>query len=169
MMTLIVGLLILTAATQAQTLQKFFEKYADDERFQYVNINKGMINMGSMIGGVSKGNQKAFSKMNGLKILTLESETEFIRVVEQELLQVVTAGKFESAMEVREKGERVNIYYRVNSNESSDMLIITKEKGELTCIWMTGKMTKEEMMNSFSMNSGKGNEMSGIIIETSQT
>ncbi|MDD4489176.1 MAG: hypothetical protein PHD30_01585 [Paludibacter sp.] len=30
------------------------------------------------------------------------------------------------------------------------MLIITKDISEFNCIWITGKMTKEEMMNTFS-------------------
>ena len=40
MITIVVTLLLLSAATQAQTLQKFYDKYGDDERFQYVSVNK---------------------------------------------------------------------------------------------------------------------------------
>jgi len=32
------------------------------------------------------------------------------------------------------------------------MLIVTKDKGELSLVWISGKMSKEEMMNSFSQN-----------------
>ena len=52
----------------AQTLQKFFDKYADDERFQYVAISKGMMNMASVFGGMAKDEKKMMQKMNGLKI-----------------------------------------------------------------------------------------------------
>ena len=53
MITIVVTLLLLSAATQAQTLQKFYDKYGDDERFQYVSVNKGMMNMASVFGGMA--------------------------------------------------------------------------------------------------------------------
>jgi len=138
--------------TEAQTLQKFYNKYADDERFQYVSINKGMINLGSVVGGISKSDQKNLSKMNTLKILTLEADSEsaIMKSVLNEIDHIVSDGRFEAAVEVRDKGERVNIYYRVTGNDNADMLIITKDISEFNCIWITGKMTKEEMMNTFS-------------------
>ena len=155
---LLVTLLFTAITIQAQSLQKFFDKYADDERFQYVSINKGMVNLGSIVGGVSKSDQKNLSKLNGLKILTLEaaSESAIMKNIIREIEQIVSNGKFESAVEVRDKGERVNIYYRVTGNDNADMLIITKDLNEFNCIWMTGKMTKEEMMNTFSSQNIQG-------------
>jgi hypothetical protein len=55
-------------------------------------------------------------------------------------------------VEVRDKGERVNIYYRVTGADNADMLIINKSRREFSCIWIKGKMTREEMMKSFSEN-----------------
>jgi hypothetical protein len=75
-----------------------------------------------------------------------------MRTVERELNQVIDNGEFETAVEARDKGERVHIYYRVSGKDNADMLIVTKEKGELSLIWISGKMTKQEMMNSFSSN-----------------
>lgn len=150
--TMVVTLFLIAMTTEAQSLQKFFDKYADDERFQYVSVNKGMINMGNVLGGIAKADQKSFSKMNGIKILTLEASNEstIMKSVLQEIDRIVESGNFESAVEVRDKGERVNIYYRVIGTDNADMIIITKERSELNCIWISGKMTKEEMMNSFS-------------------
>lgn len=153
-MTLVVSLFMLAATTQAQTLQKFFDKYGDDERFEYVSISKGIMNMASVFGGLAKDEKKMMSKMQGLKILTLEesSESPLMKTVLKELNQIIEDGNFETAVEVREKGERVNILYRIAGADNADLLIITKEKSEFSCIWIKGKMTKEEMMNTFSEN-----------------
>ncbi len=153
----IVTLFVITAAMQAQTLQKFFDKYADDERFEYVSVNKGMMNMASVFGGLANDAQGVMSKMQGLKILTLEDKADspLMLKVTKELDQIIDNGNFESAVEVREKGERVNIIYRVSGSDNVDMLIVTKEKNEFTCIWIKGKMTKEEMMKVFSQNDNK--------------
>ncbi|MGB4415836.1 MAG: DUF4252 domain-containing protein [Paludibacter sp.] len=152
MMTIVVSLLLMAAATQAQTLQKFYDKYGDDERFQYVSVSNGMMNMASMFGGMAKDEQKLMSKMQGLKILTLEENTEspFMKSVLKELYQIIDDGNFETAVEVRDKGERVNVFYRVVGADNADMLVVTKDKTEFSCIWIKGKMTKEEMMKSFN-------------------
>jgi len=158
---LVLAFFAVTAAN-GQTLQKFFDKYADDERFQYVSINNGLMNMASVLGGVAKEEKKMMSKMQNMKILTLEGDTEssFVKSVFNELNTIVENGNFETVVEVREKGERVNIYYRIVGENNADMLIITKEKGEFTCIWIKGKMTREEMMNSISSNQFEIDELS---------
>jgi hypothetical protein len=147
-------LMFSTSVMQGQTLQKFFDKYADDERFQYVSINRGLMNMASVFGGMAKDEKQMMSKMHSLRILTLEgaSNSTLFSTVENELRAIVEKGNFETAVEVREKGERVNIYYRVAGQDDADMLIVTKEKGEFTCIWIKGKMTRDEMLKSFSSN-----------------
>lgn len=152
MITIVVSLLLMAAATQAQTLQKFYDKYGDNERFQYVSVSNGMMNMASMFGGMAKDEQKMMSKMQGLKILTLEEDTEspFMKSVLKELYQIIDDGNFETAVEVRDKGERVNVFYRVVGADNADMLVVTKDKTEFSCIWIKGKMTKEEMMKSFN-------------------
>lgn len=145
---------LFVALSQAQTLQKFFDKYADDERFQYVSINRGLMNMASVFGGMAKDEKRMMAKMHSLKILTLENSnnSSLSNTILNELNSIIDKGNFETAVEVREKGERVNIYYRITGQDDADMLIVTKEKNEFTCIWIKGKMTREEMQNSFSSN-----------------
>jgi len=154
LITIIAVLFIFTAVNQAQTLQGLFNKYGNDERFEYVSVGKGMMNFASSFGGVGKNDKEIMSKMKGIKILTLNahSDSPLMKALIQELNQVIDAGNFETAVEARDKGERVNIYYRVSGKDNADMLIVTKEKGELSLIWMTGKISKEEMMHSFSCN-----------------
>ena len=151
---LVAALFMIVAANQAQTLKSLFDKYADDERFEYVSVGKGMMNLASAFGGIAKNDKEMMAKMRGIKILTLEanSDSPLMKAVERDLNQVIDDGDFEIAVEARDKGERVHIYYRVSGKDNADMLIVTKEKGELSLIWLTGKMTKEEMMHSFSSN-----------------
>jgi len=161
-MVFIAALFIFVAANQAQTLQSLFEKYGEDERFEYVSVGKGMMNMGGFFGGNAKNDKEIMHKMQKIRILTLEADpnSALMKSVVSDLDKVVDEGNFETAVEVRDKGERVNIYYRVIGEDNADMLIVTKEKGEFSVIWISGKMTKEEMMHSFSMN-GKFNPFIG--------
>ncbi len=151
-LTLVAVMLLFVATNQAQTLEKLFDKYADDERFEYVSIGNGMMNMAAALGGLEKKDKAIAAKMKGIKILTLKSnpESALWKNLDKELKAVLNAGNFESAVETREKGEKVNIYYRFGEKEKSDMLIVTQEREEFSLIWISGKMTKEEMMNSLS-------------------
>jgi hypothetical protein len=153
-LTLVAALFILAATNQAQTLQSLFDKYGNDERFEYVSVGAGMMNLASAFGGMAKNEKQMTSKMRGIKILTLNqsSNTQLMKSVVHDLDQIVEKGNFETAVEARDKGERVHIYYRVTGKDNADMLIITKDQSELSLIWITGKMSKEEMMKSFSSN-----------------
>jgi len=151
---LVTAFILLAVTVQAQSLQKFFDKYGDDERFEYVSVNKGMMNMASAFGGMAKDADKMVQKMQGLKILTLEADMQssFAKSVIAEFDRIIEAGNFESIVETRDKGERVNIYTRVIGADDADMLIINKSKNEWSCIWIKGKMTRSEMMKTFSDN-----------------
>jgi hypothetical protein len=154
LMTIVAALFLIAAVNQAQTLQGLFDKYGDDERFEYVSVGKGMMNMATAFGGKGANDKEMMAKMKGIKILTLQanSESPLMKSVEKELKEIIDAENYETAVEARDKGERVHIYYRVSGKDNSEMLIVSKEKGELSLIWITGKMTKAEMMRSFSCN-----------------
>ena len=109
--TIIAVLFMLVAASQAQTLQSLFDKYGKDERFEYVSVGKGMMNMASAFGGMVKNNKEMISKMTGIKILTLNqnSDSPLMKSVIRDLDQVVEKGNFETAVEAREKDENVHI------------------------------------------------------------
>lgn len=154
LLIILAALLTVTAYTRAQTLESLFEKYADDERFEYVSVGKGMMNMASAFGGMAKDNKDIMSKMRSVKILTLNAgnDAPIMKIFGKELKEVIDNGNFETAVEARDKGDKVHIYYRFRSKDNADMLIVSKEKTELSLIWISGKMTKEEMMKTFSSN-----------------
>ena len=160
----LVAVLLMAAASQAQTLQSFFDKYHDDERFEYVTVGKGMMNIGNIFGGHGKDNNEMMSKMLSIKILTLNADANspLMKQVVSEIDQVVGKGNFETAVETRDKGERVNIYYRFTGKDNADMLIVTKEKGEFSLIWINGRMTKEEMLHTFSTTGDMMNSLGKV-------
>jgi hypothetical protein len=93
--------------------------------------------------------------LTGIKILTLKNsrDEKLMNSVLDELDKVIRAGKYETAVRVKDKDETVNIFFRTTGKDQSDMIIVSKEKNEMSIIWMNGKMTKEEMSDIFSQNS----------------
>jgi len=116
----------LGAMAQAQNLNGFFEKYADDERFAYTKIGKDM------------------------QTLTLEITTSsktLAEAVEKEILEVLKKDNFELEVASRDKAERSYIYSRPSIPKGSkETVIINKDKGEINILWTMGK-DKKSMMN----------------------
>jgi len=69
----------------------------------------------------------------------------------RDLDRVIEKGDFESLVEVREKGERVNIYTRMDGNYVTDLLISVREAGEMNLVWLNGKFSPE-MIKKISHN-----------------
>lgn len=140
-------LFIIAVSSKAQTLQSIFEKYAEDERFEYVSVGKGMMNMVNAFGAKGGANQEMPEMLNGAtKILTLKSDSEsaISKTIEKELAKAISNGNYEPLVETREKGEKVHIYSRVSGKELVETVIISRERKELSIIWMVGKKAKNK-------------------------
>lgn len=145
--------LIVALGVQAQEIKKVFDKYGDDERFTYVSVGKGAMNMAKSFSANYVGNSEMqiIEKMNGVRVLTLEGGNEKIaKSFTNDIDKVIKSGNYEEIVNVRDKGERVNIYTQVDKENNAEMLIITKDSDEVSLIWITGKASKEEMSKIMS-------------------
>lgn len=121
---LFIAAMLLTMVTmaQAQNLNGFFEKYADDERFAYTKIGKEM------------------------QTLTLEITTSnkaLAEALEKEILEVLKKDNFELEVASRDKTERSYIYTRPGETKGpKETVIINKDKNEINILWTTAKDKK---------------------------
>jgi len=138
---LLTAVLFIVAVAQAQTLQSLFEKYSEDEHFEYVTVGGNGMTVASANGNVAKS-KNAGPKKKSTKILTLKesSDSPVMKAFEKDLNAVLETGKFETILETRRKGESTYIYYRSLDQGNADQLIVTKTKTELTVIWDSGKL-----------------------------
>lgn len=152
---LLIAVLFIAAASQAQTLQSLFDKYSEDEHFEYVSVGGNGMMIASSKGNVAKTkNPNSGSKTKSTKILTLKagSDSQIMKAFEKDLNAVLEAGKFETTLETRSKGESTHMYYRSLGKDSADQLIVAKTKTELSLIWNSGKLSKGEVMPGVSLN-----------------
>lgn len=137
----VIALIALAVNMQARkSIEAVFEKYADDERFTYVSVGRGAINMVKSLVDLDEMTSKEKSiieNVTGLKILTLESKTEnedkLAKNIVSDIYRVVKTDQYDVVAEVREKGERVTIYTAKNNKE---MLLITNKANEMSLIWI---------------------------------
>jgi hypothetical protein len=75
---------------------------------------------------------------------------------------VIDKGNFESLVEVRSKGEKVNILVRKNRDTYTDLLISARENGEVNVIWIRGKLTKR-IIEKIKIDNN--NKMTGLPVD----
>jgi len=148
---LLVAVLFMAVASQAQTLQSLFEKYSENENFEYVSVGGNGMTVASANGNVAKSKSTG-TKKKSTKILTLKAaaDSQIMKAFEKDLNAVLEAGKFETTLETRSKGESTHIYYRSLGDGNADQLIVAKTKSELSLIWESGKLGHGQMKYGIS-------------------
>ena len=141
----IAGLCFILATVQAKNIHDLFEKYADNERFTYVSVGKGATNLLNKFADadgvkIITEDLEFFSKINNIKILSLESETDekLMNTILLEVNEIIKSEKFEPSAEGRSKGEQVSIYAKKMDQNVAEVLIVVKNKEELSLIWLNG-------------------------------
>jgi hypothetical protein len=129
---LAVLLLSLSSLASAQSLTAFFDKYADDERFNYSKVGKEMQTLSLEITPATKTLAENFEK---------------------EILEVLKKENFEQTVASRSKGESSYIYSRPKGKQT-ETVIINKDKKEINLLWTTGKEKKamNDMENLQGLN-----------------
>lgn len=137
-----------TETANAQTIKDFFDRYSQDERFDYVSIGREMIGLAGVFSAADTTAMNTLDRISGMRILTLTDgfDDSLMQDVRQEAEALVRNGHFDTLAEVRSGGERVNVYRRTATEGDDDLLVVTQDEAELTLIWIQGKLSAEELM-----------------------
>ncbi|MDR1553331.1 MAG: DUF4252 domain-containing protein [Prevotellaceae bacterium] len=161
---LVVTLLMMAMTAQAQGIEKLINKYSNDEHIHYVSLSADLIQFGlsfidDKAGEIDHLMREALSKIKGLKVLTLKSESESESLAEKKLMESITNelnsilqkdSKAEPVIESREKGNITKIY-----TTSEGLLIMTKEPGELSVVFISGELSKKAINEIISQTDKK--------------
>ena len=146
---LVATLLMMAIAAQAQGIQKLIDKYSTDDRFTYVSVGSGLIELGmSFLGDKVEGfDKEMLSKFKGVRVLNFELETKTDEKIMNSLVDDITKAlrtdpKAETLVETRDKGEITSIYFT-----SEGLLIVNKEKDEISVVFILGEVTKKLMQD----------------------
>ena len=138
---------------KGQDLNSIFKKYGKNDGVETVSINKMMLSFASMFA--EKEGKEAISKIDGVKVITLNNAEKSVgKNLMNDIKEVVDKEDYESLVEVRDKGEQVNIYYSQKEKGKADLLIVTGNSDGLNVVWITGKLTKEELEEYRKLSTG---------------
>lgn len=139
---LILAMLMINISLSAQNIHSVVNKYGNNEEFQLVNVNNLVISFASLFTDKEVG--QILRKISNVKILTSDNSI-YAQELMNEIKEITTLKKYENLLEVRDKGEVVNIYYKELKKNRAEILILNKEKtGEINLVVINGNITSKE-------------------------
>ena len=126
---------------------KAFEKYADMKNVSYVYISKYMLGMASKssmpsIPGVDTNSLA--SKLTGIQIISSEEKTARVKL-KNDVKDILTHDKYEVLMQIREDGDKVDIYHCVGKQQSV-VVMLMDEDDSATVMIFSGNFTLDDVM-----------------------
>ena len=152
LLTIMIALAALTAS--AQNYKSLYQKYSDDERVTAVYISPAMFKMIGKLPEVrieDNGLDLApmIKSMTGFYMLQTEDK-DLAEKISKDIFKVVGANKYETLMEVKEKGQRINILSLGDKDILKSLLLTVFDGGESMFIGIDGLMKREEVEDAVS-------------------
>lgn len=139
-------------AMQAQDYKSLYQKYSDDERVTAVYISPAMFKLIGKLpevkiedNGVDFG--PMIKSMTGFYLLQTEDK-DLADKIFKDVSKVVNGHKFETLMEVRDKGERVNVFSLGDKNFLKSLLFTAFQGNETTFISIDGLIKRDDVENA---------------------
>ena len=126
---------------------KAFEKYADMKNVSYVYISKYMLGMASKasmpsVPGVDT--KSLASKLTGIQIISSEEKTARVKL-KNDVKDILARNKYEVLMQIREDGDKVDIYHCVGKQQSVVVMLMDEEDSATVMIF-SGNFTLDDVM-----------------------
>ena len=131
----ITTMLLVIAAASAQNIEKLFDKYQDDERFQYIYQKKA--GKFDSLEDLNEGSGDHLSmNSNGKKMLVLTGkDVSFADEFTKEISRAIDSDKYENTSLVRTGKTRVEKYFRKTAKGGVEKISFIRNPGNITLIW----------------------------------
>jgi len=141
------AMLLIVAAASAQNVEKLFDKYQEDERFQYIyqkNSNRsGSLNsLGDLDNDLTLPNKRLNLKSAGKKMLMLNSKDESLTdQFTKEALNAIKSDKYENTSVMR-IGKNRTEKYSLETSKGLEEITFNHSPGNIMLIWYSFLLEK---------------------------
>ena len=140
-------IMVAMASLTVNAQVKAFEKYADMKNVSYVYISKYMLRMASnssmpSVPGVDT--KSLASKLTGIQIISTEEKTARAKL-KNDVKDILAHDKYEVLMQIREDGDKVDIYHCVGKQQSV-VVMLMDEDDSATVMIFSGNFTMDDVM-----------------------
>lgn len=146
--TILCAVMALTTLN-AHAQVKAFEKYSDMNGITYVYISKAMLS--ALSGRLNKmpsmpnvDAQVLVNKLSAIQLIHAE-KNDMRTKLRSDVQGIVKKDKYELLMQVKEDGNKADIYQNIGPQQSA-VVMLTEEKDGVTAVVFSGKFTTEDVM-----------------------
>lgn len=138
-----------SASAQNDAITRFFNQYAEDERFTVVYVAPKLFSMVSKIETDDEDWNKVreiVKDLGGLRVLTADSITDGLEMYKSALSKV-PVGEYAELLTVRDGNENVRIWTK-DTNDGSiieELLLLVGSPDEFTMLSFTGKINLDKI------------------------
>ena len=139
----------------AQAQVKAFERYSDMNGITYVYISKAMLSaisgrLNKMPSMPNVDAQALASKLSAIQLIHAEkkellTKNDMRAKLRSEVQGIVKKDKYELLMQVKEDGNKADIYQNIGPQQSAVVMLV-EEKDGVTAVVFSGKFTTEDVM-----------------------
>lgn len=152
LLTLIAGLTALLAS--AQDYKSIYQKYSDDDRVTAVYISPAMFKMIGKIPEIRIEESDVdlspmIKSMTGFYMLQTE-DTSLAEKISKDVVKIVGGNKYETLMEVKDKGQKINILSLGDDEFIKSLLLTVLDSEETVFIGIDGLMKRDDVENAVS-------------------
>ena len=147
MIRTLLSIMVAMSSLTVNAQVKAFEKYADMKNVSYVYISKYMLRMASnssmpSVPGVDT--KSLASKLTGIQIISTEEKTARAKL-KNDVKDILAHDKYEVLMQMREDGDKVDIYHCVGKQQSV-VVMLMDEDDSATVMIFSGNFTLDDVM-----------------------
>jgi hypothetical protein len=158
-LTLILATLAISFSMMAQEslINKYFEKYSDDESFSKVTINQKMFSLFANFEGNTEEEtefMQAISKLEGLKIVTSDSVANPAKMFKTTSNDIEKAG-YEELMSVTDADENVKFSIKEKDGIVNELIMLVGGKQSFVLLSLYGEINLKDVSkiaNGMKMN-----------------
>ncbi|NOX85714.1 MAG: DUF4252 domain-containing protein [Chlorobi bacterium] len=139
---IIIGMMLFSVAMMAQgtVVNKYFEKYQDNENFTKVSVSQKMFSMFTDIEPGSpeeKDFLEAVSKLKGLKVLVADSVPDAMKIYKKAVADVDNAG-YEELMSIKDADENLKFSILEKDGKIQELIMVMGSKKEFVMLSIYG-------------------------------
>ncbi len=145
----VAAVFLLTAGTWAQDGKGIYNKYSDNEEVSAVYISSSMFKLMGKVPNMEVGEGSLslgsiIKNLNSMYLLDCE-DPELCKEIKADVNKFIKKYEFEMLMEIKEKGETVQIYTTGNEKTVTQFVMTASEYDAFTFICLDGTMSRAEL------------------------
>ena len=154
--TLILAIIALSMPSFAQQgIQNFYKKYMTNEKMTNINLSGWVLEMAAKYA--DEGEEKEMlEKITKLRVMIMEDANLVTKTDYSDLIRDIKKDDFESLMNIKEGGDKIDLYIRDDGETITNVLVLVNGDEEFVLLSLEGNLKFSDLNDiNFDVKSGE--------------